>query len=102
MKFLVIMKSKHVIPPEMLTGVYDGSIAWGRRYLASKKMEQAWAFAGLPAGAGVLNVNSAEELNQIMAECPLAGFAETQIYALADFEKSLTQVKEVILAMVKK
>ncbi|MBI2832451.1 MAG: hypothetical protein HYX79_09360 [Chloroflexi bacterium] len=50
----------------------------------------------------MLNVNSAEELNQILAECPFGPFSETEIYPLVDFEKGITQNKEAALAMLRK
>lgn len=41
MRFLVTMKSKHVAPPEVTLGLFDAALAWGKRYSASKKMEQS-------------------------------------------------------------
>ena len=66
MRFLVVSKSKHPMPPEMAQGFADAMSAWANKYTASKKLEQVWAFAGLPAGGGIANVNSFEELDAIM------------------------------------
>lgn len=53
MRFLVIVNQKYMVPPEVQLGLFDGSIAWLRKYSASKKIEQSWGFAGMPGGAGV-------------------------------------------------
>ena len=102
MRFLVTLKQKYMVPPEVQVGLLDGSIAWIKRYTASKKMEQSWAFAGTPGGGGVLNVNSAEELNQIMAELPLGAVGEIEIQPIIDVEEAMTQAKKAILMYMPK
>jgi muconolactone delta-isomerase len=102
MRFLVITKQKYMVPPEVQLGLIDGSLAWSKRYSASKKLEQAWGFAGIPGGGGIADVGSLEELNQIMAENPLAAIAETEIVPLVNLEESLTLAKKVLETLVKK
>jgi hypothetical protein len=72
---------------------------WVKQNTASKKMEQSFGFAGLPGGGAILNVNSLEELDVIMAEFPLGQFSVTQIYALTDLEKSLASAQAVVKKM---
>lgn len=49
-----------------------------------------------------MNVNSAEELNQIMAEFPLGAAGEIKILPLVDFEEAINQSKKAMMAMVKR
>ncbi len=63
--------------------------AWKARYTASGKIEHIWGFAGLAGGAGVVNADSHEELDQIAAEFPFQPFSHVTVYALADFDKSI-------------
>ena len=102
MRFLVMLNQKYMVPPEVQVGLMDGSIAWARKYTASKKIEQSWGFAGMPAGGGVLDVNSIEELNQIMAELPLGAVSETEIRPIMDMEEAINQAKKAMMSMVKK
>ena len=100
MKFLVIAKSVHPIPPEMALGIFDATIAWHKRTKESGKFESAWGLAGLPAGAGVVNVASLEELQAIMAEFPLQPFSNIEVYPLVDINVSMESTKKAILAMM--
>ncbi len=99
MKFLVVTKSKMPFPPEMAQGLTDAMAGWAQKYTASGKMEQIWKFAGLQGGGGIVNVNSLEELDAIMAEFPFAPFSDTEIYGLADLTTRLQDMKQAMQAM---
>jgi hypothetical protein len=102
MRFLVTVNQKYMIPPEVQLGLLDGSIAWEKKYVVSKKLEQSWGFVGMPGGGGVLNVNSLEELNQIIAELPLGAVSQTEIKPIMDMEEAINQAKKALMSMVKK
>ena len=102
MRFLVTLKQRYMVPPEVLVGLFDGAIAWSKKYAATKKIEQSWGFAGMPAGGGVLNVNSAEELNQIITELPLSAASDIEILPIMDMEEAINQAKKSLMAMLKK
>ena len=102
MRFLVTLNQKYMVPPEVQLGLLDGSIAWAKKYTASKKLEQSWGFVGLPGGGGVLNVNSLEELNQMMVELPLGAVSQTEIRPIMDMEEAINQTKKALVLMVKK
>jgi hypothetical protein len=59
MKFLVISKITHPIPPEALPSLIDDAMAWKSRY--EGKMDQIFAFAGMQWGGGIADVDSAED-----------------------------------------
>ncbi len=102
MRFLVVSKQKYMVPPEVQLALFDGSLAWLKKYKANGKLEHGWGFAGMPAGAGVVNVNSLEELSQISNELPLNAAAEIEIYPLIDIEEQINNAKKALSSMVKK
>lgn len=100
MRFLVVTKSNSPIPPEMALPIFEATSVWAQQHTASGKMEQIWSFAGLPGGGGILNVDSPEELDEIMTAFPLSPFSTTEIYSLVDVEPSLQRVRNAIQAMM--
>ena len=97
MRFLITSKNKHLAPPELVPGLIDTTLAWAHKYQG--KVEQIWAVAGQQAGGGVLNVESLEELDIILAELPLGPFSETEVYPLVDLESSLQHQKQMAQAL---
>ena len=100
MRFLVIAKSKHLVPPDMMLGLLDAMIAWNNKYKQNGKMEAIWGTAGMPGGGGILNVNSLEELDAIMVEFPLGPFSETEVIPIVDLVESLQRAKQAAQAMM--
>jgi muconolactone delta-isomerase len=89
MRFLISTASREALPIQMAGTLLEATQSWGKKYQASKKIEQLWVYAGLPAGGGIFNVASVEEMNQIMAEYPLSQFSRTEIYPLVDWDKGM-------------
>lgn len=100
MRFLVLIKGKMPVPPDMASALFDGMLAWIDGNTKSGKLEQAWGFAGLPAGGGILNVESFEELDSIMANAPLAPFSTVKIYGLSDVHQGLNAAKRAVETMM--
>lgn len=94
MRFLIISKNKHLTPPEVVPGLIDATLAWARKYQG--QIEQIWAVAGQQAGGGIVNVESLEELDTILAELPLGPFSETEVYPLVDLDVSFQHQKETL------
>jgi muconolactone delta-isomerase len=69
MKFLIISKPKHMIPPEFTVPLVDAFSAFLDQYSASGKLESVWSFAGTQGGGGIINVDSLEELDAINHWC---------------------------------
>ena len=99
MKFLVISKPKHLIPPEAVVPLIDAFSAFIDKYSETGQLESSWSFAGSAAGGGIANVDSAEELDAIMAEYPFAAFSDVEIYPLVNLEQSLQRTKQVAQTM---
>lgn len=100
MRYLVVAKNRAPLPPDMALGVLGAMTAWNERYTTAGKIEQSWAFAGVQAGGGILNVASPEELDELMAGFPLAPFSNVEIYPLVDLPPALERGKQAISAML--
>lgn len=97
MRFLVITKSKHLVPPEVSAGLIDAIGPWRNKYAA--KFEQIWGFAGIQGGGGIANVNSLEELDTLMVEFPFQAVSDIEIIPLVDLDGALQRAKQAIEAM---
>ena len=93
MRFLVFSNPKHITPPEMIPSLVDAMSAWVDQHTASGKLESAWSVAGRVGGGGILNVDSADELDAIMVGYPFGPLSEIEVYAHADLEGSLQRAK---------
>ena len=100
MRFLVVTKQSSPPPPEMVLGLFEALSGWAKEQQAKGKMEQVWSFAGLQGGGGILNVNSLEELDAVMAGFPFGPFSHIETYPLVDLEPSLEAVRQAIRAMM--
>ena len=98
MRFLIITKPKHLVPPEMLERLIDAMGPW--RSKCAGKIEQAWGFAGIAGGGGIANVDSLEELDAVMAEFPFGVTSDIEIIPLVDLDASLQRMKQFLEAMV--
>lgn len=94
MKFLMIGKLRHPIPPDIAMGLFDDMAAWSKKYTASQQMQETWGFAGLYAGGGILEVKSLEELDSIMTEYPFGPFSDIEIYGLTDLAAAIERAKK--------
>jgi muconolactone delta-isomerase len=93
MRFLVISNPKFITPPEILSNLVDAMSAWIDQHTASGKLQSAWSLAGRVGGGGILNADSADELDAIMVGYPFGPFSDIKVYALADLEGSLQRAK---------
>lgn len=100
MRFLVTSKSISPFPMEAALGMTEAMSQWVEKYQAGGQMEQVWAFAGTQGGGGILNVETPEELDDIMTEYPFAPFSQIDVYPLSDLKRSLEKNKEFIGAMM--
>ncbi len=89
MKFLVVTTSRESMPMEMVLPAMHGMQAWLAEQRASGRLTEAWSFAGMNGGGGIVEVDSHEELDEVMAGFPFAQTSDMQIYALADLDSSI-------------
>jgi muconolactone delta-isomerase len=97
MKFLIVSKSKHLVPPEVMTGAIDAMKSWLQKY--KEKIEQSWGFADTQGGGGILDVESLEELDLILTEFPMGPFSELHVHGLVALEPSLERLQIALQSM---
>ena len=100
MQFLIITRQTSSPPPEMLVPMFDAMSAWVAQYRAAGNVQSVYSFAGTPGGGGVLEVESHEELDAIMARFPFAPFSSIEVIALSDLDKSLANAKAFVQEMM--
>ncbi len=97
MKYLIISRNRHPVPPDVAATLFDAALAWKQK--CQSKIKEIFAFAGMQAGGGIAEAQSHEELDSIMAEFPLGPFGETEIYPLVDVERAWEVRKKMAKAM---
>jgi muconolactone delta-isomerase len=100
MRFLVTTWSKQNAGPEMLLALAEPMIAWAAKLKKAGKIEVEWSNAGKPGGGAIINVNSLEELNQIMAEMPFGAISKWELTPIIEMETGIRTAKAVIEAMM--
>ena len=98
MRFLVMSKPRHFIPPDQVIGLTEALGIWTDQQLASGKFEQVWSFGAFQGGGAIANVDSLEELNGLLTGFPFGGFSEVQVFQLLDLKPALEQAKEAVTA----
>jgi muconolactone delta-isomerase len=103
MRFLVITHGREAVPPEMGLPMMQMMQGWLAEHRASGKLEHVWSFAGTVGGGGILNVDSHEELDEIMIGFPFGQTSDVKIHALADLDtslaSSLARMEEIVAMM---
>ena len=103
MKFLIVTKSREAMPPEMILPSLQGMKKWVAENRANGKLIDAWAFAGTIGGGGILDVDSAEELDAIMTKFPFAATSSVEIHPLTNledaFDRAEANITEIMAAM---
>ncbi len=89
MRFLVITRGREAVPPEMGMAMMQMMQGWLAEHRGSGKLEEAWSFAGLVGGGGIVNVDTLEELDAMMASFPFGQTSDLQVFGLADLDEGL-------------
>lgn len=97
MRFLVVTRGKHPVPPS--PELVDAMKGWVDRHLESGQMEQTWNFAGVRGGGGILDVESLDELDDIMTGFPFGPYSEIEVLPLTDLHESLDRVRSQLARM---
>lgn len=94
MRFLVITTSREAMQPEFILPSIQRMQKWVAELRASGKLVDTFAFAGTIGGGGIIEVESHEELDAIMARFPFAGVSNVEVHALSDLDASLDAAEE--------
>ena len=98
MRFLVVSKPKHMVPPDVMVGLLDAMGTWQSKHAG--KLEQVWGFAGTHGGGGICKVDSLEELDTLMSDFPFLAMSDVKIYPLVDMAGALQRAKQSLQAML--
>ncbi|MEM0442242.1 MAG: muconolactone Delta-isomerase family protein [Candidatus Nitrosocaldus sp.] len=84
MKFLILWSFKRIaLTPDLVRAVLDMR-AYARRLKDDGKLEAYYHIVGRHGGAWILNVESNEELENLIAGMPVYNYAEYEIYPLTE------------------
>jgi muconolactone delta-isomerase len=100
MRFLIVTRATSPLPPPMTPMLVAGMKQWSAAHRESGKLEQVWSFAGMAGGGGILNVDSHEELDEIMAGFPFGPFSHIELYPLADLDAGLDNLEKSMQQMM--
>jgi muconolactone delta-isomerase len=98
MKFVLISNPRFQVPPEMIIPLLDAFIAYINKYKESGNILESWSFAGRIGGMALIEVDSHEELDAIMAENPVGPFSEVEFHAVVDLVESVKMGRQVAQA----
>jgi len=100
MQFLIITKAMNPVPPEMTVPLIDAMTAWLAKGRADGTLGAAWSFAGTLGGGGIIEVESHEQLDEVMAGFPFGPFSSIEVYPLSDVDRSLATSRAVVEQMM--
>jgi len=105
MRYLVIgenIDAGYLLPPDHVAAAVEGAVIPSFRILAKLEQEgRLWGglFPGERGGAFVLDVESPEQLNQVVGELPFSGLVKWQVKALIDFNTGADQAAQAMQLM---
>ena len=90
MKFLLMVRIKpNAVPNAEMIRIHKEFI---RRLQENGKAEAVYTFAGSNNGMSIVNVDSFEELNDLMIQTPAIAICDIDVYPLADFQKQMDRI----------
>lgn len=95
MQVLVVATPQHPIPPSEMPGIIEGATDWWTRH-----REEFDVFGTFPGGGGfgVLEVEDAERINQLMLEMPFSPFSSYEVRPFVAGDTGFTQLREAMAA----
>jgi muconolactone delta-isomerase len=84
MRFLVTTASKFPAPPEQVPGILAAERQWRDRY--AEQLQEYGSFIGPAGGYGIVEVDDAGKLSEMVASHPLSPYCETEVRLITDFD----------------
>ena len=91
MKFLLmftVTDSCTLVPPTVMRQVLEADVAWVEEQKRAGKILEVY-FCHYQRAVAICEHPSAEDLAQTLAQCPMAGFVNVEVYPLADFGQAM-------------
>jgi hypothetical protein len=96
MRFMIVIRTKFLVPSEVLLSLANGFVSWWDRY--RDRWVAAGFYPGGNGGGGVCEVADEVELHTMIQEWPFTPFSEIDIYPLVDMDLALEQWQAMIAA----
>jgi muconolactone delta-isomerase len=84
------------MPPEMAMPMLQAMRMWLAEHRASGRIVEAWSFAGVNGGGGILEVDSLDELDAVMGRFPYGQVSYVDVYPLCDLDAMLDRNEAMI------
>ncbi len=94
MRFLVLTFTNQMMPPETAAQATGATIEWINKYREKGIMKDVFSLGGINGGGGILDVDTPEQLDEIMIEFPMNPFSEIKIYPLSDVKHALKHMQQ--------
>ena len=92
MRFLVLSEHRDQIPADAVKDLMAATDKWIDDNAETVVVN--WANAGRPGGGGIINVESLEQLEQIMLAFPLGRYSEVTITPIIDLKESFRLIQQ--------
>jgi hypothetical protein len=108
MKFLVLIEGIPGVPmpPEQGLALGKANMAWIKRVKETGRVEAAYLLAdhagGFEGGFGIINYESAEQMAEDLATCPVAGLSTFKVYPLVAPEVTEKLIDAALAQLAKK
>ena len=89
MKFLVIVTPRQVpLPPNLIADLLSAQKDWLKQRLADGTVESLYGFIG-GGGVGIVNVDSHEQMHELLVGSPAFPVSDFEVTAIGDFEATI-------------
>jgi hypothetical protein len=95
MQVLVVAMPQHPIPPSEMPGIIEGANDWYARH-----KDEFDLFGTFPGGGGfgVIDVDDAARINQLMLEMPFSPFSHYEVRPFLPGDTGFAQLREAMAA----
>jgi muconolactone delta-isomerase len=89
MKFLVMVTPRQVpLPPNLLADLLSAQKDWLKQRRADGTVESLYGFVG-GGGIGIVNVDSHEQMHELLVSSPAFPISDFEVRAIGDFETTI-------------
>jgi len=89
MKFLVMVTPREVpMPPGVLADLLSAQKDWLKQQVADGTVESLYGFVG-GGGMGIVDVDSHEQMHELLVSSPAFPISDFEITAIGDFEATI-------------
>ena len=96
MRFLVLSTMREALPPERVLPLIGSMRGWMWEHRSTGKLAEDFSLAGRNGSGRILEVESHEELTEIMAGFPFGPFSDIEVFPLSDLDAALASYEEVM------